>query len=140
MILNKECVRDTLLYIEEHCTYYDDKRFGHMLHEVSLKELTECEYLKQYDYDTIHYTLEKLFEGRFIQGNYIPNDAPHTFNIAYVKALSLNGHNLLDNIRPEPVWDKTKSVLHKVGDFSLGIMSQVAGEVMAAYTKKMMEI
>lgn len=138
MVLDKECIRNTLLYIEKHCKYYDDKRFGHILHEVSLKELTECEDLKQYDYDAIHYTLEKLFEGRFIQGNYIPSNAPHTFHIAYVKALSLRGHDLLDNIRPEPVWNETKSVLQKVGDFSLGILSQIAGEIMAAYTKKMM--
>lgn len=140
MVLDKECVRDLLLYTEKHCKYYDDKRFGRMLHEVNLKELTECEELKKYDYDTIHYTLEKLFEGGFIQGNYIPNNAPHTFHIAHIKALSLRGHDLLDNIRPEPVWGKTRGILHKVGDFSLGTMSQVAGEVMAAYTKSMMNL
>ena len=138
MILDKECIRDTLLYIEKHCVYYDDKRFGHRLHDVSLKELSECDDLKKYDYDTIHYTLEKLFEGRFIDGCYVPNNAPHTFRSARIDALTLRGHDLLDNIRPEPVWDKTKGVLQKVGDFSLGIMSQVAGEIMAAYTKKMM--
>jgi hypothetical protein len=52
----------------------------------------------------------------------------------------LPGHDLLDNIRPEKTWNKTKNILQKVGDFSLKIMSQVAGEVMAAYTMSMMKL
>jgi hypothetical protein len=138
MKLNKECIRDVLLYIEEHCIFENDKRFGRMLHQVSLNELLKAEQTSKYSYDDLHYTLEKMFEGRYIDGHYIPNNAPHTFNIARVDALTLRGHDLLDNIRPEPVWNETKSVLQKVGDFSLGILSQVAGEIMAVYTKKMM--
>lgn len=140
MKLNKECIRDMLLYIEEHCIYYEDTRFGKSLHEVSLKELTEVDELSQYSYDDKYYTLQKLFEGQYIQGRIIPDNNPYDFDLAYIKALSLKGHNLLDNIRPEPVWEKTKGTLKKVGDFSLHIMSQVAGETMAAYAKSMMEI
>ena len=138
MKLNKECIRDVLLYDEEHCIFEDNKLGKHRLHEVSFHELCNAENLSQYTADDIRYTLSKLFEGRYIQGYVIPKDAYVTFSIANVVGLTLRGHDLLDNIRPEPVWDKTKGVLQKVGDFSLGIMSQVAGEVMTAYTKKMM--
>lgn len=136
MILDKDCVRDTLFYIEQHCVYYDDKRLGRRLHEVSIKELSESDELSTYDYDTIHYTLEKLFEGNYIQGYFIPNNAPHTFKIAYVEALSLTGHALLDNIKPQSIWDKTKEKMQKIGSFSLDIMSQIAGEAMAAHIYK----
>lgn len=138
MKLNKDCIRDILLYVEEHCVYEDDKRFGHRLHEVTFNELCNAEKLSQYSQDDKHYTVEKLFEGNFIKGYVIPKGTHDKFNYAFIESLSLRGHDLLDNIRPEPVWDKTKGVLQKVGDFSLGIMSQVAGEIMAAYTKKMM--
>ena len=138
MKLNKECIRDVLLYIEEHCIFEDDKYGYHRIHEVTFHELCNAEDLSQYTQDDVRYTISKLFEGRYIQGYVIPKDAYISFHIANIEGLSLYGHDLLDNIRPEPVWNKTKGVLQKVGDFSLSIMSQVAGEVMATYTKRMM--
>lgn len=135
MKLNKDCVRDILLYLEENCRPYNDTRFGNILHCVTLHEITESEQLSVYDYNTIHYTLEKLFEGRYIQGSFHPSNQPHTFDVAQIEALSLAGHNLLDNIRPETVWEKTKTILKKVGGFSLDTMSQVANDVMTSYIK-----
>ena len=138
MVLNKDCIRDILIYIEEKCVYYDDKRFGHMLHEVTFNEICKAEELSQYSKDDKYYTVQKLFEGHFIKGYVIPKDCYDKFNYANITALSLRGHDLLDNIKPETVWNQTKSVLHKVGSFSLSIMAQVAGEIMAVYTKAMM--
>lgn len=140
MKLNKECIRDMLLYIEEHCIYYDDAKFGHRLHEVTWLELSQSTELSQYTLDDKYYTVQKLFEGRFIQGTVVPKNCYHRFTRAYINSLTLSGHKLLDNIRPEPVWNKTKGILHKIGDFSIDVMSQVAGEVMAAYTKSMMNL
>lgn len=137
MVLNKDCVRDVLIYIEKHCVYYEHERFGHSLHEVTLKELTEADELSQYVYDDIHYTLQMLFEGNYIKGRYIPDD-PYMFNIAYIKSLTPRGHELLDNIKPEPVWDKTKGVLQKIGNFSLDVMTKIASEAMVVYIKSMM--
>ena len=138
MKLNKECIRDILLYVEEHCIFEDNKLGKYRIHEVSFHELCLAKDLSQFTPDDIRYTISKLFEGRYIQGYVIPKDAYVTFSIAKIDGLSLYGHDLLDNIRPEPVWNETKSVLQKVGDFSLGILSKVAGEIMTAYTKKMM--
>ncbi len=140
MVLNKECIRDILIYIEKYCVYYDDPKFGHRLHEVTFHELCESSELSEYNSDDKYYTVQKLFEGHYIKGYVIPKDSYDKFNYAYIESLSLRGHDLLDNIKPEPVWDKTKGILSKVGDFSLGIMSQVAGETMAAYTKSMMKL
>lgn len=140
MRLNKECIRDVLLFVEENCQYYDHPQFGRQLKAVTYILLCESEKFSQYDKYEIYYTVSKLFEGRYVQGYVIPKEAYYNFNYATIEGLSLAGHDLLDNIRPETVWQETKNVLHKVGDFSLGIMSQVAGQTMAAYSKTMMNL
>lgn len=110
------------------------------MHIVTLRELTDSKELLNMSKDDIKYTIVKLFEGNYIKGSLIPENSGVNFKIANITQLTLNGHDLLDNIRPEPVWEKTKNILQRAGDFSLSIMSQVAGEVMAAYTKSMMNI
>lgn len=138
MKLNKDCVRLVLLYIEEHCVYKTNKFGDKTMHNVNLYELVNAKEFFGIHKDDIRYTIVKLLEGDYIKGSLIPKNSGVNFDIVSISQLTLRGHDLLDNIRPEPVWNKTKGVLQKVGDFSLSIMSQVAGETMAAYTKSMM--
>lgn len=138
MKLNKDCVRLVLIYIEEHCVYQEDKFGDRKMHIVNLYEITQSNELSGFHEDDIRYTIVKLLEGNYIKGSFIPKNSGLNFQIVQITQLTLRGHDLLDNIRPEPVWNKTKGILHKVGDFSLGVMSQIAGETMAAYTKSMM--
>lgn len=140
MKLNKSCIRKVLLYIEEHCVFETNQYGDKVMHEVSFNTLTQAKELSKYSEDDIRYTIAKLIEGRYICGLILPKNSGFNFEIANINEISLSGHELLDNIRPEPVWKETKNILQKVGDFSLGIMSQVAGQIMAEYTKSMMNI
>ena len=140
MKLNKDCIRETLIYIEEHCVYEKNKFGDKSMHIVNFHELKNANEFSGIQEDDIKYTVVKLMEGGYIEGRLIPENSGVNFDIVRISQLTLRGHDLLDNIKPEPVWDKTKSILHKVGDFSLGIMSQVAGETMAAYTKSMLNL
>lgn len=137
MKINKDCVRLVLIYIEEHCVYKTDKFGDKRMHIVNLHELENSEELLNMQEDDIRYTVIKLLEGDYIKGDLIPKNSGVNFEIVRISQLTLRGHDLLDNIKPEPVWNKTKGILQKIGDFSLSIMSQVAGEIMAAYTKSM---
>ena len=110
------------------------------MHIVNLHELTNAEEFSEISEDDIKYTIAKLIEGDYIKAGLIPKNSGVNFDIVRITQLTLRGHDLLDNIKPEPVWNKTKNMLQKVGDFSLNIMSQVAGETMAAYTKSMMNL
>lgn len=140
MKLNKDCIRLVLLYIEEHCVYKTNKFGDKTMHNVNLYELVNAKEFSEIHKDDIRYTIVKLLEGDYIKGSLIPKNSGVNFDIVNISQLTLKGHDLLDNIRPEPVWNKTKNILQKVGDFSLGIMSQVAGETMAAYTKSLMNL
>lgn len=138
IVFNKDCIRAVLIYIEDHCIFETDKFGEKTMHIVGFHELTKSDELSGFHEDNIRYTIVKLLEGNYIKGSFIPKDSGLNFQIVRITQLTLRGHDLLDNVKTEPVWNKTKSILHKVGDFSLGIMSQVAGETMAAYTTSMM--
>lgn len=138
MKLDKDCIRLVLIYIEEHCIYETNKLREKRMHNINLHELINAKEFSGTQEDDIRYTIVKLLEGDYIKGNLIPKNSGVNFDIVHISQLTLRGHDLLDNIKPEPVWNKTKNILQKVGDFSLGIMSQVAGETMAAYTKSIM--
>lgn len=140
MKLDKDCIRLVLLYVEGHCVYKTNKFGDKTIHNVNLYELVHAEEFSGINEDDIRYTIVKLLEGGYIKGTLIPKNSGLNFDIVNISQLTLRGHDLLDNIRPEPVWNKTKSILQKVGDFSISIMAQVAGETMAAYTKSMMNL
>lgn len=140
MKLDKDCIRMILIYVEEHCVYKTNKFGDKTMHNVNLHEIINSQEFSGFHEDDVKYTIVKLLEGNYIKGTLIPKDSGVNFSIVNISQLTLRGHDLLDNIRPEPVWNKTKSVLQKVGDFSIGIMAQVAGETMAAYTKSMMNL
>lgn len=140
MRLNKDCIRDLLLLIENKCVYYEHPKFGTLLYTMSFNQVCKFEEMSTYNEDDIRYTIAKMFEGHYIEGHISPANSYLNFNTVNIEGLTLIGHDLLDNIRPETVWQETKSIMGKVGDFSLKIMSQVAGETMAAYTKSMMKL
>lgn len=140
MRLNHNCFRKILLYIESHCIYNNHPTFGRLLHEVSLDELLNSSELKNFSYDDIHYTIQKLFEANFINGYVLPQNCYSNFDIANISGLTMNAHNFVDNVREEPIWTETKNKLSKIGDVSISIVSQIAGETAAAYSKKMLNL
>ena len=117
MILNHDCVRDLLLIIEEHLHY------GKVL---KVNELTN----QKYDVNDLLYASEKLVEAGFIQAivSHTLGGEPPTITI---QSLTWEGHAYLDNIRPETVWQKTKSVVSVIGSASLHMVSNIASQVIS---------
>lgn len=108
--LIKDCVRETLLYIEANQQY---------------DEILEMSYMKsdKFSHDEICYTCERLAEAGYLD---IFRDL--TGNIS-IKHITYTGHELLDNIRDEKVWSLTKSILSKLESVSIEIISQTASNV-----------
>jgi hypothetical protein len=140
MQLNIECVRAVLMYIENNNQCEINRHNQKSLRKIGLKELYGGVCDDDFTEDNVWYTVLKLFEGRLIDGWKIPSDAPSLMTTCEIESLTLNGHELLDNIRDPEVFKKTKSVLQKVASVSLNVFSQVAGSVSAEYTKHLLGI
>jgi len=121
MKLNYNCVRDLMLYIEDNLEY------GYRLYVNELK-------LGNYEQQTIVYSADKLYEAGYIEAlkkKTIDSDLPQI----EVKAITWEGHQFLDNIRDNKVWENTKNILSKFSSVSIGIISNVASQVITNIIK-----
>lgn len=114
MKLNKDCIRDLLIYLEDNLSY---------THRISTGSL--C--LKDYTRDELVYTVERLSEAGFINANKICNGpctpTYHIFSLTY------NGHQFLDTIRDDKIWKNTKIAASKLASVSIPIFQELASSL-----------
>ena len=108
MTLKHDCIRDVLLYLEENLGLYN------LISSNNIK-------INDYSADDITYTIMKLREAGFIDAS-----GQDLVGIILIKSITYNGHQFLDNIRDDNVWDETKSIISKLSSVSLPIIQQVA--------------
>lgn len=111
MKLKQDCIRETLLFLEENMS---STGFFH--------SQTIC--LKNFSKDEINYTIRKLEEANYLKINCIMMTGD-----IIIECLTFEGHKFLDNIRDEKVWSTTKSIVSKFSSVSLGIIENVSAQV-----------
>lgn len=125
MKLNKDLLRDILLYVEANqSSSFDD---------ISSDQITE-HFKNKYSFDEIYYHSQKLQEAGFIK--FQPYMGP-SFSI---EAITYNGHEFLDNIRDDGVWKETKSVASKFSSVSASFLSKIAAGILTELINKQMGI
>lgn len=120
MQLNSDCVRDTLLAIEE-AGFYETLKFNEL-----------CEKLPQYNFEDIWYTCLKLKEGGYLDVLTLETLNCPKPQIARIKDITFQGHEFLNSVRGETNWEKTKDIAKKTGAFSLKALSSIAQGVVTA--------
>lgn len=121
MKLNADYVRDILLYIEENLTYKDslDSIYRNSL---SFGLLLADDYFAKHNKEELTYALELLIKERFIDCAKDPYFAKGTLMNADIIGLTWNGHELLDNIRDNTVWNAVKKKAAKYGGLSISTL------------------
>lgn len=123
MKLNHECVRDLLLFIEdalEYGTYANAERIV----------------LKDYSKNVIVYTADKLLEAGYIGGSRHEYSGHDNLPSIGISSITWEGHKFLDSIRDDSVWKNTKNILSGFSSVSLGIVSNVASQVISHIIKQ----
>ena len=114
MKLNYDCVRDMLLALEELLTINED-----LCHEyVPIDKLFEV--LNKYDRKEVLYTFLKLGEA-----GYICIERRFYFG-GEVHALTYHGHEFIESVRDNEMWESVKSILSSVGAISLPLILETA--------------
>lgn len=114
MKLDHDCVRDVMLTIEE------EFNLNTRLHAEQFSQLPR---LKDYPYENVLYALIKLKEGGLINAGVLSHSDGTK---VIVSSLTYEGHQLLDNIRDNAVWQKTKQAASKLESVSLSILGELA--------------
>jgi len=117
--LNYDCIRDILLTIEEIPNRKD---------ELILANFKSYKKLSKYNEDEIQYNALKLLQEEYVTGLKISGD--NTTTVLFLTDLTWSGHELLNNIRSETVFNQTKEkIIKSVGSASLTIFQQLASAI-----------
>ena len=124
MRLNHDYVRDILLFIESKLEYENNQHkellFGKLLvHD----NFTKC------DKDELLYALELLIQEEYINCARAPYFVRGNLMSADIIGLTWKGHELLDNVRNDTVWNAVKQKSMKFGKFSLTTLAMCAKEL-----------
>lgn len=113
MKLNQDLVRSLLLQIEDKTGPYEPLE----LSDISIKD---------YSYEEILYTTERLLEAGYITARLEPTKL-RCNQVIY--SLTWEGHRFLDTVRDSAVWRSTKDVAKKMSSVSLNIMLHIAEQI-----------
>ena len=141
MKINENYVRDILIYCEEHIEVKILKSIPseYRIKPVRLTDLFESSELSQIDNKEIVYTILKLYEADFIQISNIQPVAGKSISNCDIADITYKGHCFLNTIRPENIWEKTKSVVSKIGNHTLEFIEQTAHDVAVECSKEMIK-
>lgn len=117
MQLNNDCIRDIMLYIEANTNP------SNLIIMVTplLKELNK------YDEDTLYYHILQISNAGFIK--------PARAKAEMISDLTWNGHQYLDNIRDDKVWNVLKDKASKLSSVSLQVLVQLAPTIVQSFLK-----
>lgn len=120
MKLNYDCIRDILLTVEEIPNRKD---------EVTLERFKTYKRLSKYTEDEIQYNSLKLLQEEYVRGLKISGSDVTV--VLFISDLTWSGHELLNDIRSETVFNQTKSkITNSVGSVSLAVFQQLASAIM----------
>lgn len=126
MRLNYHCLRDVLLAVEDH--EYIDPELN--LYDLWHNDLLDLPQLSIYDKQDITYAAIIAIESELILGQFkTENDE---ISYLFIKRLTAKGHNFVENIRPESVWDTICSFGEDLGTLSIDMISDMAPKIISS--------
>ena len=128
MKLNPNCARDILIELEK------------LPYQQSCTPDALCNVLPNYDESEIAYTCFKLSEANYIDITTINSITTSGPQIRSINDITFYGHEFLNNIRSDTVWDNVKAVGTKIGASSISAFTQIATGVVSALIKNQLGI
>ena len=129
MTLNYDCIRDVLLYLEDTLEYTDNPVA--MTHKrLTINNVANA--LSSYSKEDVQYTIEKLYEARYIRIVDVSTDSQRYMINGYIDDITWEGYNFLNNIREKSIWEATKEGAKKVGAMSISAICMISFEIVKA--------
>ena len=98
--------------------------------EISLLSITKV-LIDKYEENDIAYTVFQLMDANFIKGN-INTLGRNNKVVANIYDITWAGHDLLNSIRPQPVWNAVKQNATNLGIKSIRGLASLAGNIVNA--------
>ena len=121
-------LEDKLSIEESTYTLDEDEETYFSFSFIDVNGLSKIENLKKYDKKDIFYAVNKLNEAGFIEAESTSGDDTCGYLISDI---TYPGHEFLQSIKSDTVWNDVKKVSGKVGTMSFPIISSIAGSVIS---------
>ena len=106
-----------MLYLEENLSYSNS---------ITPNDIT----LNNYNTIDLIYTVDKLYEAEFLNCEPVSTIGTTISNLKIV-SLTYQGHQFLDNIRDDDVWNKSKKALSNFKSTSISFVANVASQIIS---------
>lgn len=127
MKLNYDCLRDILLYCEDKMVFTNDPRNNRVIQPVGIDRILNN---LSYSKDDIRYSILKLEEAEYIHIKHRnPNNDYSTIQSGSIDIITHKGHQYLESVREQSVWEKVKSVAENTGNHTLEFLKLVAHDI-----------
>ena len=120
MKLKHDCVRDVLIYCEDHLIFGENLSWN----PLSLEKF--CKELPKYSREDLAYTLYLLAEADFLETHITEADGG-IYGI-FVYRITYIGHEFIDTIRPDTVWKKIQKAITALGSASLPVIQSLGSQ------------
>lgn len=134
MQINEECIRDILKYLTGTLDVIVMKNQYYRYDTINAGDISNDLY--NYEIKDILYSLKILKENHFITGvNLDATENAQNYNEVLVFDVTYRGHQFYENIQPDDIWKKTKSIVSRVGNHALNFVEQTE-QMIASETAK----
>ena len=122
MKMDIDCIRSVLLELEEL-----------PLDIYTTEDLTKS--IKKYGIKSVEYSIIKLEEAGYIRAG-IARTLSGDVEVYCISDITFSGHQFLEKIRDNQVWQKTKNVAGSIGTRALDLIAQIATGVLTELVNK----
>lgn len=139
MRINIECLRDVLMYCID-CLDYSENGNVWKIDAVDLQDVYKSKDLCEYQKKDIMYSIIKLKEAGYI---IIAHEQPRNetyINDCLIMDVTMKGHQFAETIKEPNVWEKTKGIVSKIGNHTLGFIETVAHDIAVESAKQAVNI
>lgn len=133
MKLVADAVRDVLLYLENNL-YLTVENGKTIYDNISFKKLADTlTPSNHYSKEEVIYAIQQLYNSQMISVK-IHSGNNEKWTIADIYDITWQGHEFLNDIRIQSVWEATKEKAEKLGGMSIKALSFLSAQVIKAIT------
>lgn len=133
MNINIDCLRDTLKYCIDNIDFEEDEDSWNVKN-VNLIMLYNANELKEYSKKEIMLSVVQLDECGFIKVlTKFPENKPYLDRCS-IEGITFRGYQFYESTREPSTWEKTKSIVNKVGNHTLKFIEDTAQKMAVTAT------
>lgn len=132
MKINYDCIRELLIVLENNLIFSENLEYP----SLGLKEV--CELLPNFSKQDIVYSTMMLNQSDYINARIIGAD--NCVLECIYTSITFAGHQFLENIKSDNVWNKTKEVSKSIGSSSLEVITSIATNILTSLISNKLQL